>query len=43
MSMAQNDVQRAIADALWAGENDQPDCTYRVRLATGHLVEARDA
>ena len=26
-----------------AGENDDPDFTYRIRLATGHLVEALDA
>jgi hypothetical protein len=43
MSIAKNDVERALRDVLRAGENDDPDFTYRVRLATGHLVEALDA
>jgi rubrerythrin len=43
MSMAKNDIERALRDVVRAGENDEPDFSYRVRLVTGHLVEALDA
>jgi hypothetical protein len=43
MSMAKNDIERALRDVIRAGENDDPDFSYRVRLVTGHLVEAIDA
>src|SRR4051812_11768682 len=43
MSMAKNDIERALRDTLRAGDNDDADFTYRVRLTTGHLVEAVDA
>jgi hypothetical protein len=43
MSMAKNDIERAIRDVIRAGKNDDPDFTYRVRLTAGHLVEAFDA
>ena len=43
MSMAKNDIERALRDVLRAGEKDDPDFTYRVRLASGHLVEAMDS
>jgi hypothetical protein len=43
MSMAKNDIERALRDALRARRNDDPDFSYRVRLVTGHLVEAVDA
>ena len=43
MAIAKNDIERALRDILRAGENDDPDFTYRIRLATGHLVEALDA
>jgi hypothetical protein len=40
MSMAKNDVEGAWRDVLEAGQKDEPDFSYRVRLAIGHLVEA---
>jgi hypothetical protein len=40
MAMARNDIDRALRDLLRAVEHDSPDFTYRVRLITGHLVEA---
>jgi phage I-like protein len=43
MGMAKNDIERALRDVLEAGERDRPDFSYRVRLATGHLVEALDS
>jgi hypothetical protein len=43
MSMARNDIDRALRDTLRSGEQDGPDFSYRVRLVTGHLVEAIDA
>src|SRR3954449_12852607 len=43
MAMAKNDIERALRDALRADKNDDPDFSYRVRLATGHLVEAIDS
>src|SRR3954447_18451885 len=43
MSMANNDIDRALADLLRSVDEDRQDFTYRVRLVTGHLVEAIDA
>jgi hypothetical protein len=43
MSMARNDIERALRDVAEAGENDRPDFGYRVRVSIGHLVEALDA
>jgi hypothetical protein len=43
MSMANNDIDRALRVLLGSGEVDGPDFTYRVRVVTGHLVEAIDA
>ena len=43
MAMASNDIERALRDVQRAGENDDPDFTYRGRLSVGHLVEALDA
>jgi len=43
MSMANNDIDRALADLIRSVDEDRPDFTYRVRLLTGHLVEAIDA
>jgi hypothetical protein len=43
MAMAKNDIERALRDVLQAGKDDTPDFSYRVRLSTGHLVEALDA
>jgi hypothetical protein len=43
MSMANNDIDRALADLLRSVDADRQDFTYRVRLVTGHLVEAIDA
>jgi hypothetical protein len=43
MGMAKNDVERALRDVLTAAKNDRPDFAYRVRLSTGHLVEALDS
>ena len=43
MSMARNDIERALRDVVKAGEADRPDFGYRVRLSIGHLVEALDA
>ncbi len=39
MGIAKNDIERALHDLLEAGKNESPDFAYRVRLATGHLVE----
>ena len=43
MSMAKNDLERALRDVMCAGEKDAPDLFYRVRLVMGHLVEALDS
>ena len=43
MAMASNDIERALRDVVRAGENDDADFTYRIRLSVGHLVEALDA
>jgi hypothetical protein len=43
MSMARNDIDRVFRDLLRAGEEDGQDFTYRIRLVTGHLVEAIDS
>jgi hypothetical protein len=40
MSMARNDVRHALANAGRAGEQDDPEFTYWVRIATGHYFEA---
>lgn len=43
MAMARNDIDRAFRDLIRSGEVDGQDFSYRVRLVTGHLVEAIDA
>jgi hypothetical protein len=43
MSMARNDVEGSLRDALEASRHDRPALGYKVRLSTGHLVEALDA
>jgi hypothetical protein len=43
MAMARNDIDRAFHDLLRSDDEDRQDFTYRVRLLTGHLVEALDA
>jgi hypothetical protein len=43
MSMANNDIDRALADLIRSVDEDRQDFTYRVRLVSGHLVEAIDA
>ena len=43
MGMAKNDIERALRDVLAAVKGDAPDFSYRVRLATGYLVEALDS
>ena len=43
MSMANNDIDRALRDLLRSHDEDGQDFTYRVRLSVGHLVEAIDA
>lgn len=43
MSMANNDIDRAMRDLLRAHGEDAPDFTYRLRLSVGYLVEAIDA
>ena len=43
MSMANNDIDRALADLIRSADEDRQDFTYRIRLVTGHLVEAIDA
>jgi hypothetical protein len=43
MGMARNDIERALRDLKRAVDHDAPDFTYRVRLVTGHLVEAIDS
>ena len=43
MSMARNDIERALRDVAASAENDSPDFSYRLRLTVGHLVEALDA
>jgi hypothetical protein len=43
MAMARNDIDRALRDLVRAVEEDGPDFAYRVRLLTGHYVEAIDA
>lgn len=41
--MARNDIDRSFRDLLRSGDEDGQDFGYRVRLITGHLVEAIDA
>lgn len=43
LSMARNDLEFALRDAVRAAEDDAQDFTYRVRLLTSHLVEALDS
>jgi hypothetical protein len=43
ISMAKNDIERALRDVVRAGDHDDPDFSYRVRVVMGHLVEALDA
>jgi hypothetical protein len=43
MSMASNDIDRALADLIRSVDDERQDFSYRVRLVTGHLVEAIDA
>jgi hypothetical protein len=43
MAMARNDIDRALRDLLHAVKHETPDFTYRVRLVTGHLVEASES
>ena len=42
MTMAAR-FDRAMRDVLRAGDNDDPDFSYRVRLSVRHLVEALDS
>jgi hypothetical protein len=41
--MASNNIDRALHDLIQSVDMDRQDFTYRVRLLTGHLVEAIDA
>jgi hypothetical protein len=43
MSMARNDIDRAFHDLFRSKAEDRQDITYRIRLITGHFVEATDA
>ena len=43
MAMARNDVEVALRDGIAAADDDRPDFSYRVRLATSHLIEALDS
>lgn len=43
MSMARNDLDTSLRDALTAANEDRQDFSYRVRLVTSHLVEALDS
>jgi hypothetical protein len=43
MGMARNDIDRAFRDLFRSGEADGQDCSYRLRLVIGHLVEAINA
>jgi hypothetical protein len=46
MSMARNDIERCMHDLLQvtnSDETDGPDFSYRIRLLTGHFVEAARA
>ncbi|WP_027005044.1 hypothetical protein [Conexibacter woesei] len=43
MSMARDDLDRALRDGIKAAALDDQDFTYRVRLVTSHLVEALDS
>ncbi len=43
MSIARNDIELALRDGIRAAQRDAPDFTYRVRLATSHLVEGLDS
>jgi hypothetical protein len=43
MGMARNDLERALRDVVDAVEAGRPDFSDRVRLATGHLVDALSA
>jgi hypothetical protein len=39
MSMANNDIDRALIDLPRSADGKRQDFTYRVRLVTGHVVE----
>src|SRR3954471_24860714 len=43
VGMARNDIEIAVRDGIAAARDDRPDFSYRVRLATSHLVEALDS
>jgi hypothetical protein len=43
MAMARNDIEIALRDGIAAAQDERPDFSYRVRLATSHLVEALDS
>lgn len=43
MAIARNDIDLALRDGIAAAQQDREDFTYRVRLATSHLVEALDS
>jgi len=43
MAMARNDIDRALRDLIDSGAVAGQDFSYRLRLVTGHLVEAIDA
>lgn len=39
MSIARNDVERALRDGIRAADSGDQDFNYRVRLVTWHLIE----
>ncbi|MBI2692594.1 MAG: hypothetical protein HYX29_11700 [Solirubrobacterales bacterium] len=43
MAMAKNDLDLGLADLMRAVVEDSPDFGYRLRLVTGHLLEALQA
>jgi hypothetical protein len=43
MGMANNDIQTALWDVIKADRDEAPDWSYRIRVLTGHLVEALDS
>ncbi len=43
MSMARNDIERALRDGIRAAEKEDQDFNYRVRLVTSHLIEALES
>jgi len=43
MAIARNDIELALRDGVAAAQQDREDFTYRVRLATSHLIEALDS